>query len=40
MTKFKRILKDEMAGYHTQIQRMRNNDTNALINVKRRKKLV
>jgi hypothetical protein len=39
MGKYKNILKDEMSGYHTQINKMKNNDTNAILKVRRRKSL-
>jgi len=39
MGKYKNILKDEMAGYHTQLNKMRNNDTNAILRTRKRKKI-
>lgn len=39
MSKYKNILKDEMAGYHTQLHKMKNNDMNAILRIKKRKKI-
>lgn len=37
--KYKNILKDEMTGYHSQLNKMRNNDTAAIMKVRRRKSI-
>jgi hypothetical protein len=39
MVKYKRIMNDEMGGYHKQINKMKNNDTGALLQVKKRRKV-
>jgi hypothetical protein len=37
MVKYKKILNDEMSGYHKQLNKMRNNDMGAIMKVRRRK---
>jgi hypothetical protein len=35
--KYKSIMKDEMGGYHSQMNKMKTNDTSAIMKVKKRK---
>jgi len=35
--KYKSIMRDEMGGYTTQVNKMKTNDTNAIMKVKKRK---
>jgi hypothetical protein len=38
MGKYKNILNDEISGYHKQVNKMRNNDTNAIMKVRKRRR--
>jgi hypothetical protein len=37
MGRFRKILNDEMKGYHTQLNKMKNNDTSILVKMRRKK---
>ncbi len=37
MGKYKKILHDEIGGYHKQVNKMKTNDTTAFTNVKKRR---
>jgi len=38
MAKYKKILNDEMGGYHKQINRMKNNDASALMKTRTKRR--
>jgi hypothetical protein len=37
--RYKNIMNDEIAGYQSQLRKMRNNDGNAIVKMKKRKTL-
>lgn len=39
MAKYKKILHDEMGGYHKQISKMKNNDTSAFMKTKSKRRV-